>query len=785
LLYIMLFLLHPDISHPYFRDGDPVDIPKNESALSELDTSQLSRLIVELNIARRNFASYPKDHPLVAASLNRAIENYDRFLRINGEIIIGVTRNSLMIRGELLDRNNAIFRDFAKVLFEHGIGALTLRHGLTTDELKSLNEILCLKREEVLDRGGIATLWKKTAISSLEMQPIRYDLFNVVDTSSMPSQHLQRDSRCLWERFARALIQNTFAATDVAGGDGCGVVLDATASPGFGGASDSTGDILVTEDEIDPRLLASILNRQLGEGNAPAEDGSPESDFDAICSGAMASFRVLSQSADGSQAEPAVPYEKLARFISALDPDLRRRFLSSSFDVSTISGGSMAEEIIPRLSLEAIAETLEDVRQNRFVGQSSIMGILGKMGANVPKQHSPSQVKSDELIEMQRKIRSIFRERSSEEFVPEGYRKKLDRIIGSGNDGGIDHDEMSELMETLDGHFIENQISEIIVRIMLIDPDPRQISQLVNNLSEIFYYLLSTGDYCQLLYLINQCQSPEILPEVRERLSRSYSSYDSLYEMLVGLTTWGKAKYDDVTRLIGAIGEPFVEVLLDRLTVEENLSLRRFLMDRIVEFGTGARSGMLARLSDRRWFVLRNLVIMLRQLNDYTILEHVRPLLHHSHTRVRQEALRTCLHFRDPAAERQILYDMDSTNHEVQLSAIYMADKSRSADVFKKLLGILGRPGFTNIECELKSAALTALAEIGRVDALPELSRLLSAKSLLHSRALNKLKVDAIRSMSRYPGAAVRPILTRVAGGSGEVARQAQQSLKMLSGKPS
>ncbi len=62
-------------------------------------------------------------------------------------------------------------------------------------------------------------------------------------------------------------------------------------------------------------------------------------------------------------------------------------------------------------------------------------------------------------------------------------------------------------------------------------------------------------------------------------------------EIVVGLTNWGKPKYEIITRLIRLIGPSFIEVLLDRLAIEENLSLRRFIMDRLLEFGTTAREG--------------------------------------------------------------------------------------------------------------------------------------------------------------------------------------------------
>ena len=775
-----------------------MNIRQHENRSSKFDVPLFLSLIAELNTARRNLLSYPKDHPLVESSLTKALSTYNRFIRKQGEIIIGITRNSLLARGMVLDKSNVLFKDFAKILFEHGIGALTLRHGLTPGELKRFSEILCLKRADLLERGGIRAEWADAEITALEVQAIRYDLFNVVDASA--EQDNRNIPQALWESFARSLIQNPLSLSPsrtIKGGDGCGPVIRIDELPGIEGLDDSTGDIVITEDEIDPGLLAAIVNKQLGYGetnkdvSATAIDRSghmtinaddvTNTPIDKFGNESMTTFWLLTQSVDSDQVDLTAPHEKLARFINGLHPEIRRQFLRSTFDINSISGGAIAEEIFPRLSLEVIKETLDDIRRNRFEVQPSFMGILETLNANAQQQRISPVLNANESLEMQRKIRDIFREQSYEKFVPTAYKDELEKMISGGQDSGVNQAELSKLLRSIDEDFIENQISEIIIRIIQFDTTSLQNSHLIKNLEEIFYYLLSTGDYSQMFNLIQQCQSEKISPDVRERLARIYSSRDNLYEILVGLTIWGKQKYDDVTRLIRIIGEPFIEALLDRLAHEETLSLRRFLMLRIVEFGGKAKIALLGRLSDRRWFMLRNTIILLRQLDDPTILDRIRTLLTHPHPRVRQEALSACIYFRDPVAERQILHDMDSSDHEVRLSAIYMADKTKSPDVFKKLLTIIGKSlGYTNAEYELKKAAISVLKDIGRVEALPELSKLLTSKSFIHPFILGKLKLEALDSLSHYPPAAVRPILSKIADRSGKVARQARIMLKTL-----
>jgi HEAT repeat protein len=253
-----------------------------------------------------------------------------------------------------------------------------------------------------------------------------------------------------------------------------------------------------------------------------------------------------------------------------------------------------------------------------------------------------------------------------------------------------------------------------------------------------------------------------------------------LDEILSGLTIWGKPKYDQVTLLIQVLGRVFIEPLLDRMAEEENMSLRRFMMDRVQSFGGTARPFLLARLDDKRWYVLRNIIVMLRALGPLQEVEQLRPLLKHANQKVRLEVLKSLMQVGDPVAQRQVLHDLDSSDREIQLTALGMVDRNSPPDMVRKLLTLVMGGGYTAVECELKAAAVHALGEIGRPEVLPELAKVLAARSLLAFKALNRLKTDIVRSFEQYPVAAALPLLVKLAEGSDEVARQAAESLKKL-----
>jgi HEAT repeat protein len=98
----------------------------------------------------------------------------------------------------------------------------------------------------------------------------------------------------------------------------------------------------------------------------------------------------------------------------------------------------------------------------------------------------------------------------------------------------------------------------------------------------------------------------------------------------------------------------------------------------------------------------------------------------------------------------------------------------------------VNKSGWSSQEIEAKRAAVVALAEIGNPQAIGNLEKILKSASIFNRGALNKLKVEIIRSFDRYPAeAASRTLLAYVEASSDDLAKAAQEALKSLRGKVS
>jgi hypothetical protein len=126
-------------------------------------------------------------------------------------------------------------------------------------------------------------------------------------------------------------------------------------------------------------------------------------------------------------------------------------------------------------------------------------------------------------------------------------------------------------------------------------------------------------------------------PEVEEALAQ-ISSSEIMSAVVQTATEGGEA--GPAVRLLKALGTSAVNVLVDILAEEQDAARRRMLVDILSEVATDDPDPLTARLSDPRWYLVRNIVIVLRHTGDRDAIRAMRPVLSYADHRVRLEALR-------------------------------------------------------------------------------------------------------------------------------------------------
>ena len=704
-------------------------VTMDETPIAKQAGILLAAFAKELMVVRRHFRSYPKGHPVVEGAVGKAIDAYDRLIHHIGTVSLAIAKDHLLSEGLLLDNKNVFLRNLAQMFFRQGIGLVTLDPGLSSEELKRLLVLLELKREEMAEKGGIEAAWEQAEIASISIRCIRYDLF----TASGNDDDVQAER--LWERLARGLLEDSFSEEGTAG-----LVLD-------------------------PELVAEILNGTLGKDQ--------ELDVEPV----MRILQQEEQQLPGGRIPPSV-YHKLASFVSRLSPDLRDQFLHSAVGALRPDGSSPLEDVLGAMPREAILNMLQEVNRNQPTMPPLLVGLLQKMAYGIASQSTASAVE-----DVMDKMSTIFTEHSSEQYTPDDYKRKLQNILTSRELPALSSD-IGSLLSTLDAGAIELNLGDVILQLAVHGGEPEELERLAENMEEMCSCRLQTGDYHQVLEIIRRVDADQFPSNFRDRFRASITKDEFLEEILNGLSVWGKNGYPAIRELICTLGHPFIGPLLDKLAIEENISIRRFLIDRLVELGPQAKDEVVKRLDRGPWYYLRNLLIVLRSMDDASLAIHVRPLLSHQNETLRQEALRTLQHFGDAFAQRRIALDLDSSDRGIMLTALHVAGKTRSAEIFRKILALATQGGLSPAEVEVRCAAVRALGEIGAVAALPELIKVLHSSSLLRSKALARIKSEIIRSLSTYPHSKAVPLLKALIAENDNFSHEAAETLKALKEAP-
>jgi len=722
----------------------------NRTPTERSQTSQeirlLSDFIHELNIARRNLSLYPPSHPQIAVSTTATLQLLMQLCETRPVITLGVSPDTLYFESNWLDKTNPTFTKFARFLSDFGIAALSFHRGVAADELIRFNQILRSDRETVENCGGFSELLKLQQIAHIELTPIDYSAFQAGHKTGASGQHL-------WEDFLHGLLHD---------------ILD------LEGVDD---DLL---ERFDPESVAGLLNRQL-----QGEDGET-ADYQQ----AIGSFVTRLTLADLPEDSDNRPGEQLGKLLMHLNPQLRKNFLGSAY-AALEQNPDGAEEVLENFPRELLLETLEQQGQDRLQISSRLVSLVSRLSTNsLPA--SSHRIKGSETSMDKDMVRArlevLFNEENQDLYMPDSYQKALNSIFDEDVSSSLPEDEKQLLKQSLEQQSVERQCCCIIFEMLFEKLDPATEEALQSNLVELSRFFLDTGDFVTLSeihsrwseFLYSEKANTSIF---NERVLTNQTQLTFMTEVLDGFELWGKEKYEEIFAYVIQIGEPYTELLIERLALEPKMTLRRSWMKLLEAIGLEGYPKIIRALKSKHWYLVRNLLIVLGRKPEATALKAIHQLTEHPHPRVRQEVLKVLFQHNPATANRMLLKELASKDREALLAAIQVADLSRDDNVIEALHRMLTAEMHGDSELVQKKMLLNTLAKIGRSESLPILKSLLQKKGLLLSKRQKELQQATIRALAKFPRTIGEPVLRElVRGGQRQQAKMAEEELHQLSG---
>jgi hypothetical protein len=193
------------------------------------------------------------------------------------------------------------------------------------------------------------------------------------------------------------------------------------------------------------------------------------------------------------------------------------------------------------------------------------------------------------------------------------------------------------------------------------------------------------------------------------------------------------------------VGRSFLVALAE----ETDKSKRHRLLEVLVSLGPDIVPEATLLLADPRWYVVRNMVLILHRIGEPGSVDAVRACTEHPDLRVRLEAIKGLLKMDMETARGLLARAINDPDPKLAETAIGLAGTYAIAEAVEPLLGIVDGWDLMGRRRSLRVRALRALGELADPIALPRLERffknwIVPVVSLEERRA-------AYRALQTYP----------------------------------
>jgi hypothetical protein len=470
-------------------------------------------------------------------------------------------------------------------------------------------------------------------------------------------------------------------------------------------------------------------------------------------------------------ARPAA-LRQVAELFRALPDDLKERLLDAAFRVlaSDDKDDTSLRELAAELPPDAALKALRQLAQGGMRLSPHAMRLLHTLMAaaqRARRERDASRASSsEETRAVVAELMTLFQDEDVDRFNPEDHEALLDSAAIDPQDLK-DSRAAGELGERADS-LTETALEHTLLLTLIELAGAREALPLdapLERLQALFRDALSAGQFTRALEIVDSVRTidrDEALPAANKKRLGEFLARLAEPELLASLLNAphkAGASPAQVKELIARLGSAAARGLLENLAAEQDQKKRRRLFDLIVSLGSVIVPDATRMLRDTRWYVVRNMIVLLRRVGDKGSLPEIRRCAEDRDLRVRLEAIKTLL-VQDPSVPRGLL-DKAILDKDPKLaeSAVVLVGQYGIKEGTQPLLSILSRWDLFGSQRSLRLKALKALADLGDASVLPRLERFFGG-GFLPPIALEERRA-AFKALEGYPEDARRPFVDK------------------------
>ncbi len=754
-------------------------------------------LIKQLHIVVTDMGIYPAKHPIIARSLKKSYQELKDYLEREGDLTISIIENKLVVEELLLEEKDKTLMKFIPDLNSRKIQSITFLKGLKIEEFQALLQVLATKPDILEKKGGAAKMLLKPGISHLRMNEVHYEkvakgekVLRIEEGADLIIQYLLRKASGMGE------FKNTF-------------IQEIKRDPKRAGEliTDVANAVGRTEEGVDLRADAVLRSIQrVG---------------DDLLDGSVQAWRELKA--------------RWAEVILSLEPELRAMVLREKEKMRVDGTDDLLRDIIDEIPDQAIQDIIlsEYNRGEPLINLKSLTKRLfsyperkERLGPLLKKrlieagmsEEDYSYLIGEEMwsgLSSEERARRLL-EKEPRDLLDEALLKTMESVlrglIASGRDDLI-NPILKKFLKNLEypASVIRQQAAEECLRfmeILLLGKKFEQVeestkvliqnlekekvlavySALATDLEKIAKQFVSFQKYSpakEIVKKFTQHASPAS-KQSREEQERAREAKKGIADLstIEALLTALKGEalnLKEISSLLIAIGERTITPLIKVLQEEQDIEVRRRIIPILKEMGKKSIESLKLVLTDKRWYVLKDVVEILGDIGDKSIVSSLILPLNHDYFKVRVE---TALALGKLGGQRAVdllttaLKDRDNLVREVTVTSL---GNMGAAGALPALLKIIHRRRFLKKNITFQKKVIEALSKIDPKGTKLEIIKLLKKKPRLGRKKYDEIRICAAITLGRMGAHEALSELEKAAKDKDErLRRAAEQAIKEI-----
>ena len=576
---------------------------------------QVTEFIQALALSWKTLAVYPAGHPALVRALDLVDRRLSELRGPAGEVSLGVGKDGLIYGDLKIDSVPA--RKFGEALFSRGVAIIRFSSDTSVRDVEQLLRLL----------GGAPSrdipLWEELTAAgamTINLQPVSYSAVRLTNTleQRLPAER----EGTLWDEILRALLEGQQ----------------------FSEREDVPAKV-ATVDEL-TRIINEFISGPRTTFDPEATFGVALAPVDQHAFQDLLSLTVGRYISNASGMKKQNSMQQAIQLIQNLAAPLRDVILRALVEAmgSDEQAGTMMRELASELPSDEVLDALRYLSSVGALSSHSIslLEVLTR-SEEAKRASSPSPAIIADLVR-------VFSDEDISRFNPEDHAALLAaatiHIPQIAEEALAAIEQLGARADTMENLALVRQFASTLLAILADVGPSRAPRTVLNRVETIFRSFVSEGHFDdavglteQLQRIAEQTSSEALGRETREAIGR-FATPETIRDLIENLQGQAPPQRAAIERLMESLGMNLRRSALMALAEEDHRARRRRLFDFVVSLGREIVPEAVNFLSDSRWYVVRNILVLLRLLGDRQPLPSVIKLTNHPDLRVKFEAIR-------------------------------------------------------------------------------------------------------------------------------------------------